>query len=146
MFQAEDYQSLKSQGIICLQLILKSHGWDWLTVTLFPMVYRYLIDWLQLLSGVKLTMFTIRRPPAGIFGAPTRYKNITVSKILVKVATFFVIFFPHHRTLVWPTYGAFLQLTLFRNFGAAFSWHPRRRRGNRGYVTPLKLLSMEFVE
>ena len=39
MYQTEDYQSLNSQGFICLQLILKSQGWEWLTVTLFPMVF-----------------------------------------------------------------------------------------------------------
>ena len=38
MCQADDYQSLNSQGLICLQLKLKSQGWVWLTVTLFPMV------------------------------------------------------------------------------------------------------------
>ena len=30
-------------------------------------------------SGVTLTMFTIRRPQAEIFGAPTKYKIFTVS-------------------------------------------------------------------
>ena len=29
------------------------------------------------------------------------------------------------------------QITLIRNFGAPFSWRPRRRRGNWGYITPL---------
>ena len=29
-------------------------------------------------SGVTLTMFTFRRPPAEIFGAPTKYKIFTV--------------------------------------------------------------------
>ena len=29
-------------------------------------------------TGVTLTMFTIRRPPAEIFGAPTKYKIFTV--------------------------------------------------------------------
>ena len=33
------YQRLKSQGLICLQLILKSQGWEWLTVTIFPVVF-----------------------------------------------------------------------------------------------------------
>ena len=47
MYQAEHYQSLNSQGLISLQLLLKSQGWEWLTVTIF---LRYLIDWLQLLS------------------------------------------------------------------------------------------------
>ena len=56
MYQAEYYQSLNSQGFICLQLILKSQGWEWLTVTLFPMefsgykniVVRYLRTELEL--------------------------------------------------------------------------------------------------
>ena len=39
MYQAEDYQSLNSQSLICLQLILKSQGWEWLTVTRFPVVF-----------------------------------------------------------------------------------------------------------
>ena len=39
MYQAADYQSLNSQGLICLQLILKSRGWEWLTVTVFSMVF-----------------------------------------------------------------------------------------------------------
>ena len=39
MYQAADYQSLNSQGLICLQLILKSRGWEWLTVTIFCMVF-----------------------------------------------------------------------------------------------------------
>ena len=33
------YQRLNSQGLICLQLILKSQGLEWLTVTLFPVVF-----------------------------------------------------------------------------------------------------------
>ena len=56
MYQAEYYQSLNSQGFICLQLILKSQGWEWLTVTLFPIefagykniVVRYLRTELEL--------------------------------------------------------------------------------------------------
>ena len=41
-------------------------------------------------SGVTLTMFTIRRPPAEIFGAPKKYKMLTVSlKKRKKVATIF---------------------------------------------------------
>ena len=39
MYQAEDYQSLNSQGLICLQLILKSQGWEWLILTIFSMVF-----------------------------------------------------------------------------------------------------------
>ena len=36
MYHAEDYQSLNSQG---LTFLLKSQGWEWLTVTRFPMVF-----------------------------------------------------------------------------------------------------------
>ena len=39
MYQAEDYQRLNSQGLISLQLLLKSQGWVWLTVTIFPKVF-----------------------------------------------------------------------------------------------------------
>ena len=39
MYQAEDYQSLNIQRLICLQLMLKSQGLEWLTVTLFPKVF-----------------------------------------------------------------------------------------------------------
>ena len=86
-------------------------------------------------SGVTLTMFTIRRPPAEIFGAPTKYKMFTPKKKKKKVAIIFSVFTPkyfflRHRTLIWPTYGTFLQPN---NFNSKF-W---RRRGNRGYVTPL---------
>ena len=41
------FQRLNSQGLICLQLILKSQGWECLTATFF---LWYLIDCLQLLS------------------------------------------------------------------------------------------------
>ena len=113
-------------------------------------------------SGVTLTMFTIRRPPAEIFGAPTKYKKFTVSKKKEKKGRYYLfgfsyrlfapllsfwrpmklyvpqIFFPHHRTLIWPKYGTFSsQINLIRNFGAPFSWRPRPHRGNRGYVMPL---------
>ena len=37
MYHATDYQSLNS--LICLQLIVMSQGWVWLTVTIFPMVF-----------------------------------------------------------------------------------------------------------
>ena len=40
MYQAEYYHSLYSQGLISFQLILKSQGWEWLTVTLFPGICR----------------------------------------------------------------------------------------------------------
>ena len=43
MYQAEDYQSLNSQCLICLQVTTDmSQGWEcreWLTVTLFPVVF-----------------------------------------------------------------------------------------------------------
>ena len=46
MYQAEYYQSLNSQGLICLQLILKSQSGNGLLSLFF---LWYLIDWLQLL-------------------------------------------------------------------------------------------------
>ena len=100
-------------------------------------------------------MFTIRRPPAEIFGAPTKYKIFTVSlkkkekrkkkgrhyffgfsyRLLASPGAFWrplklfgapwsffypQIFFPHHPTLIWPTYGTFLQPN---NFNSKF-WRP----------------------
>ena len=48
---------------------------------------------LRLFGGVTLTLFTIRRPPAEIFGAPTKYNIFTVSlKNKKKVATIFRFF------------------------------------------------------
>ena len=102
-------------------------------------------------SGVTLTMFSIRRPPAEIFGAPTAYKVIFLLspkkkkgrhyffgfsfRLLAPPGAFWrplklfgdpwsflypKYFFPHHRTLIWPTYGTFLQPN---NFNSKF-WRP----------------------
>ena len=114
-------------------------------------------------------MFSIRRPPAEIFGAPTKYFLLSPKKkkkknkikgrhyffgfsyrLLAPPGAFWrplklfgapwsflypQIFFPHHRTLIWPTYGTFLQQN---NFNFKF-WRPLLMAppGNRGYVTPL---------
>ena len=66
MYQAEDYQRLNNQGLICLQLVLKSQGWVWLTVTLFPVVFDRLatntehgICMLQELCGSLLGTFYV---------------------------------------------------------------------------------------
>ena len=45
------------------------------------------------------------------------------------------IFFPHHQTLIWPTYGTYVQPNNFNSkFWRPFSWRPppplRRRRCN----------------
>ena len=98
-------------------------------------------------------MFSIRRPPAEIFGAP--YKVIFLLppkkkkkkkkgrhyffgfsyRLLAPPGAFWrplklfgapwiflypQIFFPHHRTLIWPTYSTFLQPN---NFNSKF-WRP----------------------
>ena len=115
-------------------------------------------------SGVTLTMFTIRRPRLKFLARLQSTKFLLSPKNKKKVATIFSvllicflrplelfgapeafwrplelfvpqILFSHLRTLIWPTYGTFLQPN---NFNSKF-WRPRRRRGNRGYVTPLSL-------
>ena len=54
---------------------------------------------------------------AEIFGTPSKYKIFTVSWSFLYPLELFVpqIFFPHHRTLIWPTYGTFLQPNNFNS-------------------------------
>ena len=87
-------------------------------------------------SGVTLTMFTIRLKkrkkkekkgrhyffgfsyrllaPPGAFWRPLKLFGAPGAFCTPKY------FFPHHRTLIWPTYGTFLQPN---NFNSKF-WRP----------------------
>ena len=77
MYQAEDYQRLNSQGLIC---------WEWLTVTLFPMVFDRLgtttehgICRIQELCGSLLGTFYV------LFGYPSVFMCSLFSKIALSM-------------------------------------------------------------
>ena len=89
MYQAEDYQRLNSQGLICLQLIVMSQGWEWLTVTLFPIVFDRLatttehgICRLQELCGSLLGTFYVHFGYHSVFLC-SLFSKIAISMICI---------------------------------------------------------------
>ena len=103
-----------------------------------------------------LTMFTIRRPRLkflaplqstkfNCFQKTKKYRRCFSYRFFAPPWSFLYpqIFFPHCRTLIWPTYGTFLQPN---NFDSKF-WRPLLMvpRGNRGYVTPLSRMYVQNI-